>query len=590
MSIIICPECAKRITDNVDKCPNCGCLKNEFVTLMNRDEKDYIVLLLGKYRIRFNGKYWNYIQLRKVYEANARSLRSQLISVYASSRDFGYIIKSFPYIVGVKMEQMLDWSMRLLYECKIPMTAELFLEKYFDKNESYEDERYYRLNYNEIITEVVEQYAEITNEKAELAKYRQMQKASRSRWRGGGFGVKGAMKGAMMAGVLNAGTDFMRSFGDNAQKNSDDTYIAGQISKLKESRSVQRKMINGAYQVILGIFFAVLNELHENRVLDTAEFTNEQCIQAENIYMSTIKYETDDKKVITGCLDAITKFPYLDSPYETLYEKYKQTPAVTSIFSFLQFFGMNISIAGIEVTKYMEIEAALKQYIDISKFDFDTFTTDQYYIASEAIEKLEEEYYSSLKNNFNCWRLCEYIKHAQEIGVSNGVSSKEKQASMEEYIPLLMERHVDMESMSCCSPYIWVAGTKITGPIIFKSDEKEIYARKYIEDEKRYLLIYDRSGIWGKGKIGFGIFDEGIVFFETGKIALFKDIVECRFNEERASLVIKTSRDVYEFGYRKKANIMFKAYYNKSADYVTKNIIYPIIEHYQNLHSINLLN
>lgn len=55
--------------------------------------------------------------------------------------------------------------------------------------------------------------------------------------------------------------------------------------------------------------------------------------------MSTIKYETDDKKVITGCLDAITKFPYLDSPYETLYEKYKQTPAVTSIFSFLQFFG-----------------------------------------------------------------------------------------------------------------------------------------------------------------------------------------------------------------------------------------------------------
>ena len=47
MSIIICPECAKRITDNVDKCPNCGCLKNEFVTLMNRDEKDYIVLLLA---------------------------------------------------------------------------------------------------------------------------------------------------------------------------------------------------------------------------------------------------------------------------------------------------------------------------------------------------------------------------------------------------------------------------------------------------------------------------------------------------------------------------------------------------------------
>lgn len=593
MSIIICPECAKRITDNVDKCPNCGCLKNEFVTLMNRDEKDYIVLLLGKYRIRFNGKYWNYIQLRKVYEANARSLRSQLISVYASSRDFGYIIKSFPYIVGVKMEQMLDWSMRLLYECKIPMTAELFLEKYFDKNESYEDERYYRLNYNEIITEVVEQYAEITNEKAELAKYRQMQKASRSRWRGGGFGVKGAMKGAMMAGVLNAGTDFMRSFGDNAQKNSDDTYIAGQISKLKESRSVQRKMINGAYQVILGIFFAVLNELHENRVLDTAEFTNEQCIQAENIYMSTIKYETDDKKVITGCLDAITKFPYLDSPYETLYEKYKQTPAVTSIFSFLQFFGMNISIAGIEVTKYMEIEAALKQYIDISKFDFDTFTTDQYYIASEAIEKLEEEYYSSLKNNFNCWRLCEYIKHAQEIGVSNGVSSKEKQASMEQYIPLLMERTIEIQDQDDIYwQSVWATGMKIEGSLIFNSDVENICRKGYLTKDKKYLFIYDNTTM-KSGKFGFGIFDEGIVFFETKKIFMFKDITKCKFREDNISMIISTEKDSYEFEYQFTKvkflkSLMRKMDTEKGACF-TNEIVYQIIKHYQDLKGINLL-
>ena len=166
----------------------------------------------------------------------------------------------------------------------------------------------------------------------------------------------------------------------------------------------------------------------------------------------------------------------------------------------------------------MNIERTLKKYIDMEKFNFDEATTDQYYIALDVIDKLQEEYsQSELKDNFNCARLYEYIRHAQEAGVSNGVSGKEKQASMEEYIPLLMERHVDMESMSCCSSYIWVAETKITGPIIFKSDEKEIYARKYIEDGKRYLFIYDRSGIWGKGKIGFGIFDEGIVFFEIGK-------------------------------------------------------------------------
>lgn len=530
MPMIICPECAKRITNNVEKCPNCECTKDKFVTLMDRKEQDLIMLRLGKYQVRFNGKYWNYIQLRRVYELNARQLRRQLRSVYDRTTDFGSIINSFPHIVEIKMKQMLEWSMKLLYECKIPMTAGVFLDKYLEKNHYYVGNwRYYHLDYNEIINEIIEQYMGIAD--------------------------------------------------DNVA-----------ISELKNSVRVQQRLIDGAYHVILAIFYAVLNELLENEAIDTLDYKQERENEAMNIHTTTMKYETDDKKIMIGCLNAITKYPYYTPPYGTLYEKYKNTPEVTSIFSFLDFFGIDISFGCISVCQYMNIERTLKKYIDMEKFNFDTLTTDQYYIASETIEKLEEEYYSSLKNNFNCWRLCEYIRHAQEAGVSNGVSGKEKQASMEEYIPLLMERHVDMESMSCCSSYIWVAETKITGPIIFKSDEKEIYARKYIEDGKRYLFIYDRSGIWGKGKIGFGIFDEGIVFFETGKIALFKDIVECCFNEDNASLVIKTNKDVYEFGYRKKANIMLKAYYNKSADYVTKNIIYPIIEHYQNLHGINLLN
>ena len=55
MPMIICPECAKRITNNVEKCPNCECTKDKFVTLMDRKEQDLIMLRLGKYQVRFNG-------------------------------------------------------------------------------------------------------------------------------------------------------------------------------------------------------------------------------------------------------------------------------------------------------------------------------------------------------------------------------------------------------------------------------------------------------------------------------------------------------------------------------------------------------
>lgn len=44
---------------------------------------------------------------------------------------------------------------------------------------------------------------------------RMAQRASRSRWQGGGFGIKGAVKGAISAGMLNLGTDILRSIGDS---------------------------------------------------------------------------------------------------------------------------------------------------------------------------------------------------------------------------------------------------------------------------------------------------------------------------------------------------------------------------------------
>ena len=146
------------------------------------------------------------------------------------------------------------------------------------------------------------------------------------------------------------------------------------------------------------------------------DYKQERENEAMNIHTTTMKYETDDKKIIIGCLNAITKYPYYTPPYATLYEKYKNTPEVTSIFSFLDFFGIDISFGCISVAQYMNIERTLKKYIDMEKFNFGETTTDQYYIALEVIDKLQEEYsQSELKDNFNCGRLYEYIRHAQKL-------------------------------------------------------------------------------------------------------------------------------------------------------------------------------
>lgn len=534
MSMIMCPECAKRITNNVDECPNCGCIKDKFITLMDKKEQDLIMLRLGSYQVRFNGKYWNYIQLRKVYELNARQLIRQLRSVYDRTMDFEIIIRNFPHIVETKMNQMLEWSMKLLYECKIPMTAGVFLDKYLEKNYYYIGNwRYYHLDYNEIIKEVVEQYVEIADD--------------------------------------NVAT-----------------------SELKNSVGTQQKLITGAYHVILAVFYAVLNELLENEAIDTLDYKQERENEAMNIHTTTVKYETDDKKIIIGCLNAITKYPYYTPPYSTLYEKYKHTPEVTSIFSFLDFFGIDIPFGSISVTQYMNIERTLKKYIDMEKFNFAEATTDQYYIALDVMDKLQEEYsQSELQHNFNCSRLCEYIRHAQETGVSNGVSSKEKQASMEQYIPLLMERIIEIQDQDDIYwQSVWATGMKIEGSLIFNSDVENICRKGYLTKDKKYLFIYDNT-MMKSGKFGFGIFDEGIVFFETKKIFMFKDITKCKFREDNISMIISTEKDSYEFEYQFTKvkflkSLMRKMDTEKGACF-TNEIVYQIIKHYQDLKGINLL-
>ena len=55
--------------------------------------------------------------------------------------------------------------MNIIFQCQWT----IFLKKYFEKNNYYAGGQYYNLDYNEIITEVVEQYAEVTNKQSELA-------------------------------------------------------------------------------------------------------------------------------------------------------------------------------------------------------------------------------------------------------------------------------------------------------------------------------------------------------------------------------------------------------------------------------------
>lgn len=76
---------------------------------------------------------------------------------------------------------------------------------------------------------IKDQIKKAQNFERELSFERQMQRRGRSHWQGGGFGFSGAVKGALMAGMMNAGASAIHGIGDSFIDAKD----ANRVSELK---------------------------------------------------------------------------------------------------------------------------------------------------------------------------------------------------------------------------------------------------------------------------------------------------------------------------------------------------------------------
>lgn len=58
-------------------------------------------------------------------------------------------------------------------------------------------------------------YKDLCEQNQQYEAQKQFERNNRSRWQGGGFGFRGAIKGAIKAGVMNMATDAVRGIGDS---------------------------------------------------------------------------------------------------------------------------------------------------------------------------------------------------------------------------------------------------------------------------------------------------------------------------------------------------------------------------------------
>lgn len=352
MALVKCPDCEKMISPRVQVCPFCGCpaeffevekpsrkleKKSESHVIDSKknagkplDKKDDIVFWFGGQKFTYSLADQEIIRCIGYYLVMGEYLKYIVELAYDEYKSIADVLANMPDKVDeVIQEYILDVTSAYLYRMGNSISVQQFLRKYMDK---------YNMQYEPYYSPIVEKYANIRHEEAELAKYRNAVKNSRGRWVGGGFGVKGAVKGAVTAGMLNCGADFIHSFGDSSRERKDSLEIQRKLKALYNNPETKGRLSGGVRSYVLNIMQAMQDELLEIGTISSKYIIDRE--KAVVLYNNTLQWESDETKKYDNIAQCISLYPVGINFYKAL------EPAIMSheendISRFIEFWGFN---------------------------------------------------------------------------------------------------------------------------------------------------------------------------------------------------------------------------------------------------------
>lgn len=324
MALIKCPDCGKMVSERALSCPFCGCPSEFFLEAKDEidnkqqtrilDQKlsvisdEKVVFRFGNQEFIYVKKDSDYIKAIGYYLVMAEMIVYISDIAYDKFNGIGEVLRKFPdAVASFLQENIIDVTIELLYRMGDSLSIEQFFRKYANK---------YSMQYESYYTSIVEKYAEIRQEEAQLAEYRREIKNSRGRWVGGGFGLKGAVKGAITAGMLNCGADFLHSFGDAADERRDSQEIQKKLRELYKNPQTKQQLVGGMRSCILNIIEAMQDEMVEIGVLSEKVEINYG--KAVTLYNNTLKWESDEETLYKNMAQCIAYYPAEAAFYQKL--------------------------------------------------------------------------------------------------------------------------------------------------------------------------------------------------------------------------------------------------------------------------------
>ena len=310
MALVKCPDCGKMISSRASVCPECGCPANFFVNLNQADEtkiKDEGVEFIFngckvKYPCdteKFAGLYGDYIKIGfEKYE--------ELCAIYKRLGSADRVKDNFYNLAQKEVDGQITRILEELYSYGITMTMNQFKTRYSD----------YPMDYQCFMEPFEEKYDAIIGAQQRMADARAASYARRGRWVGGGFGMKGAIKGAMQAGILNAGTSMISGLGNAVIATANEGTIERKKEALFENNEVMVATCEGIMTCMNGLFLAYTNELEGigklgNRIPIEYE-------TAEAKFQSAMQFEKDKTMLFKKVVECIALYPSSRTFYDAI--------------------------------------------------------------------------------------------------------------------------------------------------------------------------------------------------------------------------------------------------------------------------------
>lgn len=390
MGLVKCPDCGKMVSERASQCPQCGCPSEYF----GIDEKEpEIIETQNIETISFNvaGFSCEYPadETHKTFAVvlgdfvklseNAKGL---LRNTYERSKDIKTALINVPQKANEVLGMTIDLAIKCLHKNGIVMTPERFIQKHYYTN---------KIDYEEYYNLIVEGYATIMDYQAELEEYRQEQINSRSRWSGGGFGVRGAIKGAVTASLLNAGSDFLHSFGDNARTRADEKKVAQILKNYYEYPVTKEGLCDCITTCVLRVYLALIEELQQSGII-TDNCFNFRPEDADILYLNTLEYDQNMDVIVNNILQCIRMWPAEVRFYKAILPAIFETYDISdpnNFNAFLRYWGMEDYFDSF----FEEVNESYKEEEEMmSKEDAIEYIKENYSVASkkEAITKFKE--------------------------------------------------------------------------------------------------------------------------------------------------------------------------------------------------------